>query len=146
MSSMEIKIMDKAHISEVMEIDKRCFPDPWSEKSFIDEMENENTVYLVAYDDIVLGYAGMWCVFENADITNIAVSPDARRKGIGASLVAELIRYAEEKNADNIRLEVRNGNAAAISLYKKCGFTQVGLRKKYYSDNGEDALIMERKI
>lgn len=146
MSSMKIKIMDKTHIREVMEIDKKCFPDPWSEKSFIDEMENENTVYLVAYDDMVLGYAGMWCVFENADITNIAVSPDARRKGIGASLVAELIRYAEEKNADNIRLEVRNSNIAAISLYKKCGFTQVGIRKKYYSDNGEDALIMERKI
>ena len=143
---MKIEIMNKSHLVEVMKIDKECFPDPWSEKSFVDEMENENTVYLVAIDDGVLGYAGMWSVFENADITNIAVSPDARRRGIGESLLLELIKYAEKRGADNIRLEVRSSNTAAISLYEKCGFLEVGIRKKYYSDNGEDALIMERKI
>ena len=143
---MQIEIMNETHLLEVMEIDRACFPDPWSEKSFKDEMENINTAYFVAKEDKVLGYAGVWCVFENADITNIAVSPDARRRGIGEALLCELINAAQKRNADNIRLEVRKSNGAAIGLYKKCGFLEVGVRKRYYSDNGEDAIIMERKI
>lgn len=143
---MQIEYMDKTHLPEVMEIDRACFPEPWSEKSFVDEMENDNTAYFVAKEDRVLGYAGIWCVFENADITNIAVSPDFRRQGVGEKLLLALVTEAKLRGADNIRLEVRANNTAAIMLYEKCGFSKIGVRKKYYSDNGEDALIMERKI
>ena len=143
---MQIEYMDKTHLPEVMEIDRACFPEPWSEKSFVDEMENDNTAYFVAKEDRVLGYAGIWCVFENADITNIAVSPDFRRRGVGEKLLLALVTEAKIRGADNIRLEVRANNTAAIMLYEKCGFSKIGVRKKYYSDNGEDALIMERKI
>lgn len=143
---MQIEYMDKTHLPEVMEIDRACFPEPWSEKSFVDEMENDNTAYFVAKEDRILGYAGIWCVFENADITNIAVSPDFRRQGVGEKLLLALVTEAKIRGADNIRLEVRANNTAAIMLYEKCGFSKIGVRKKYYSDNGEDALIMERKI
>lgn len=143
---ISIDFMTDCDIDGVFEVECECFSTPWSKKSFSDEIKNEHTVYLVAkHDEKVIGYAGAWCVAGDADITNIAVLREFRRKGVAKKLLERLIFEAEKRNSENIRLEVRKSNEAAISLYEKFGFSMIYIREKYY-DNKEDALILEKKI
>ena len=138
--------MRTCDVDGVFEVECECFSTPWSKKSFLGELQNEHTVYLVAKDgEKVIGYAGVWCVLGDADITNIAVLADFRHQGVGKKLLERLIFEAEKRGSENIRLEVRKSNEAAISLYEKFGFLKVYIREKYY-DNKEDALILEKKV
>ena len=127
----------------VEEVEKACFAIPWSRESFWREAANENTLYLLAIaDEKVIGYAGMWILAEEGQITNVAVAPDYRQKGVATKLMAEFIKRGKERGAKAMTLEVRPSNAAALRLYGNFGFKSVGVRKKYYQDNGEDAIIM----
>ncbi|MDE6357321.1 MAG: ribosomal protein S18-alanine N-acetyltransferase [Eubacteriales bacterium] len=142
-----IKKMTKEHIEQVYSIEEKCFSIPWSKKSFEKEInENKMAIYLVALkDEQVVGYAGMWHVINEGHITNVAVSPEYRRQGIGESLVNKLIEIAKEKEMIGLTLEVRTSNEIAKNLYKKQGFLLDGIRKEYY-ENKEDAFIMWKNL
>ena len=125
------------------ELDRQCFVIPWSEKAFADEMANKIANYFIARDgNRIIGYAGFWEVCGEGDITNVAVDKKYRRQHIGSRLIEEMIKRAAELKLSLLTLEVRRSNTAAQGLYKKYGFEELGIRKGYYCDNHEDALIM----
>ena len=128
---------------QVEKVEQACFAIPWSRKSFWEEAANENTFYLLALDDgEVIGYAGTWLVAGEAQITNVAVAPEYRGKGVGTALMTELVRHVKEQGITAMTVEGRPSNAPALALYAKFGMKEAGRRKGYYSDNGEDAIIM----
>jgi ribosomal-protein-alanine N-acetyltransferase len=134
-------------IKPMAEMDALCFSTPWSERSFDKEIrENRLAFYIVAeIGSRLVGYAGLWCVEDEGHITNVAVHPDFRRRGIGEALISVLLSHTIKNGIRSHTLEVRASNDAAISLYEKFGFEPAGRRKTYYEDNGEDAIIMWRK-
>lgn len=138
--------MEKKHISQVHKIEIESFATPWSKKSIEKELKsNEYAYYFVAVDlpgEIVAGYGGLWHIINEGHITNIAVKPEYRRQGVATMIVEGMCGFADEKQMIGVTLEVRITNNAAISLYKKLGFEPEGIRKEYYNDTKEDALIM----
>jgi ribosomal-protein-alanine N-acetyltransferase len=145
---MDIKIepMDINSIEEVLEISELSFPIPWSRKSFEQELSNVFANYFVAkLDTKVIGYGGMWIIIDEGHITNIAVHPKYRNQGVGDSILNKMIYTCNEKKVIAMTLEVRVSNMAAQKLYAKYGFNSEGVRKKYYEDNGEDAIIMWKR-
>ena len=143
---MIITNMKPQHVAQVAELEKICFSDPWSEKSVASELDNALSLWLVAEDDgRVTGYIGSQTVMDESDMMNVAVHPDYRRQGIGEKLVSALVDALKEKGSHCLTLEVRVSNENAISLYKKLDFQQVGLRKNYYHNPKEDALILRKE-
>lgn len=145
---MLIRKMTVSDIPFVVEIEKQCFSLPWSEKSFEDSLSREDTIFLVCVDNVqmdetITGYMGLYVSFDEASVTNVAVSPVYRKKGYGEALVAAAKEAAKATGAENIFLEVRVSNEPAISLYKKLGFEELGIRKKFYEHPVEDAIIMK---
>jgi [ribosomal protein S18]-alanine N-acetyltransferase len=138
----------KEHIDEITAIERICFRIPWSRESIREEIEDNNlAIYLCAKTDgKIAGYAGYWKVTDEAHITNIAVHPEYRRNGIGSILVKGMIETCRKTGIDRMTLEVRKSNVEAQGLYKKFGFKFAGIRKAYYSDNKEDAVIMWNEI
>jgi len=133
-------------VSQVIEIERLSFPTPWSRKAFETELaENACACYLVARaSGRVIGYAGMWVLIDESHVTNIAVHPHYRRRHVGRALLRELMGRAAARGATAMSLEVRASNVAAQLLYLSEGFVVAGVRKRYYSDTGEDAIIMIR--
>lgn len=127
-------------------LDQACFTLPWSNEAFRREFDDNNMAfYLVAaVSESIIGYVGLWWIMGEGHITNFAVHPGYRRQGVGERLLAQLIVISKEKGIDKHTLEVRASNEAAINLYKKFEFKISGIRKEYYSDNLEDALILWR--
>lgn len=145
---MEYKIipMTEEHVIGIKKVDDLCFESPWSLKSFESELTNPIAFYFVAVSDgEVIGYCGYWWTFGEAQITNVAVHPEFRQKGIASALMDEMIKHCIDMDVFSITLEVRVSNNPAISMYEKYGFERVGLRPKYY-DNKEDALLMTKEI
>lgn len=144
MSDIKIELMDKDHIEGVMVVENTSFRVPWSRDAFFQEVnQNEFAIYYVALiEGKVVGYAGVWVICDEGHITNIAVHPDYRRKGIGSLLIEKLMTYARDHEVVVMTLDVRVGNDTAKKMYAKFGFKEGGLRKEYYSDNLEDALVM----
>lgn len=141
---IEVVKMGLEHIDAVMAVENLSFKIPWSKNAFKEEISNNQFAhYLAALSDgQAVGYAGLWKVFDEGHITNIAVHPEFRRNGVGAALLAELVALAQREGILRLTLEVRKGNQAAQNLYRKFGFVEEGVRKAYYADNGEDAVIM----
>lgn len=129
---------------EIFAIEMDCFSVPWSLDSIEAELINqEKKLYYVIEDtEGVVGYAGAWLVYDEGQITNIAIRPSARRQGFGATLTRELIEECFKRGMHEIFLEVRISNLSALSLYRQLGFTVKGMRKNYYSEPKEDAYIM----
>ena len=144
MNDIEICSLKLEHIDRILVIDSLCFPTPWSRESLEKEIENSAlTKYVVAKKSgIVIGYAGMWVILDEGHITNIAVHPEYRGIGVGSLLLEALIEICKIEFIKSMTLEVRESNARAQNLYKKYGFLQNGIRKGYYRDNKENALIM----
>ena len=143
---MIIENMTAAHVSQIAELEKLCFSDPWSEKSIETELSCRLSVWLVALEgEQVVGYVGSQTVIDESDMMNIAVHPDFRRRGIAEALVAELEAALRQRGSHALTLEVRDSNAPAIALYEKLGFVQVGLRKNYYRNPKEDARILRKE-
>lgn len=143
---LEITDMTLEHLADICEISIFSFPIPWSYDSFKRELKNKLASYLVVLNnDKVIAYGGIWVILEEAHITNIAVHPDYRNQGIGEVLLDSLLEKAYERGAKEITLEVRVSNLHAQWLYKKVGFVEEGIRKNYYEDNREDALIMWKR-
>ena len=141
---MLIREMTLQDVPAVAEIEKACFSLPWSEQSLVDSVEREDTMFLVCEDaQEIVGYIGMYLSFDEGDITNVAVSPAHRKKGYGEAIVSKAVELAKEKQLEMILLEVRVSNVPAISLYKKMGFEEIGMRKNFYEHPVEDAIIMK---
>ena len=143
MSDVIIRRMTMADVDGVAAVEAATFPTPWSRDAFASEMKNVAARYLVAEKDgAVIGYAGAWIIIDESHITNIAVLSDYRGQGIGRRLTEGLMQYLSNLGAAYATLEVRKSNEVAQNLYKSLGFIRLGVRKRYYEDNGEDALIM----
>lgn len=136
--------MRAADLDAVQRIERASFASPWPAYAYRQELEtNRLAHYLVArIGDEVVGFAGMWLMVDQAHITTFAVDPEWRRQGVGMRMVLALLRMAETLGARQATLEVRLSNLAARRLYERFGFRPVGVRPRYYTDNGEDALIM----
>jgi ribosomal-protein-alanine N-acetyltransferase len=132
------------HLNQVLEIEEASFPAPWSYYAFAYEILQNNLAHyiVVMSGQEVVGYSGMWLVLDEAHITNVAVHPDYRQKSIGKSLMLEMMRLAVLNGSTKMTLEVRPTNTAARRLYEQLGFVEKGRRKRYYTDNNEDAIIM----
>lgn len=130
-------------VPQVHEIELKTFHTPWTYQSFVDEMTtNQCARYVVAEEDgKILGYAGAWLVFDEGHITNIAVDEAARGRGIGTAVTKALMQYSANMGVQYMTLEVRKSNLVAQGLYRKLGFIELGVRKRYYEDNGEDAYL-----
>ncbi len=129
---------------EIFAIEMECFSVPWSLDSIETELLNEDNKLYYVVEDVngVVGYAGAWLVYDEGQITNIAIRPSARRQGFGAKLTSALIEECFKRGMHEIFLEVRISNLSALSLYRQLGFTVKGMRKNYYSEPKEDAYIM----
>ena len=139
-----IRRMTVEDVPAVAAIEAATFPTPWSEDAFRKEItDNPVARYLVAEKDgAVIGFAGAWIILDESHITNIAVLVEHRGQGYGRALTAGLMQYLSNLGAAYATLEVRKSNVTAQNLYKSLGYVSVGVRKRYYEDNGEDALLM----
>ena len=143
---IELNMMTDAHVGQVAQLEKICFSTPWSENSVASELKNPLSLWLVALDGAtVAGYIGSQSVEGEADMMNVAVHPDYRRKGIARELVTGLVAALADKGVHSLALEVRASNAPAIALYQQLGFVQVGRRPNYYCNPKEDALILRKE-
>lgn len=143
MGEIIIRKMQPEDLAEVCKIEKDNFSLPWSEKSFLESMEREDTVFLVALEDEdVAGYIGCYCIAGAGEITNVAVKASHRRKGIGGKLLQKLYEEGISLDTQEYFLEVRESNEAAIGLYLRQGFVKEGIRKNFYEKPVENAVIM----
>lgn len=146
-NNLIIRHMTKDDIDAVYKVEEDCFVDPWSKDSIRKELKNDLARYLVAeVDNQIVGYIGIWFVVDEGHITNVAVHSDYRGKKIGDKLVSEMVELCKENNLVAMTLEVRTSNVVAQNLYRKYGFKMAGIRKEYYSDNKEDAIIMWNQL
>lgn len=140
---IEIRKANENDIPKIARLEEECFSAPWSEKAVLETMQREESIFLVAIKDgVVAGYIGSYFCHPEGYITNVAVSSDFRRQGIGRSLIEKLIRCGEERELSFWTLEVRESNAAAISLYASLGFENVGRRPRFYTNPEEAAELM----
>ena len=142
-------LMTDKDINGVFNISNSCFSMPWSMESIKGELNNPLAKYIVARDEdsnSVVAFVGVWIVVGEGSITNIAVHPGYRKQGIGGKLLDFLINLCNDLDCSLINLEVRASNYAAQGLYKKYGFVIDGLRKGYYEDNKEDAILMTKHL
>ncbi len=141
-----VREMQPEDIPAVMEIDQDAFPNPWPENTYRYELQKNKASHLLVIQTreppAVVGVGGYWLIVDEAHISTFAVRPAWRHRGVGKVLLAALLRQAASLGAVSATLEVRAGNAAAHALYAGFGFRPVGLRKGYYKNNGEDAVLM----
>ena len=142
--SITVRPMVMTDVDGVMAVEQDSFLTPWSRSAFEEELaQNRLARYIVAVEnDEIVGYAGTWLVINEAHVTNVAVSGQRRREGIGRLLMQKLMDLARENDMESMTLEVRVSNAAARHLYEQLGFVEAGIRKNYYSVTKEDALIL----
>ncbi len=140
---IEIIRLEQSHIPDMVTLEVTCFSTPWSENLITQELRQPYAYYWGAVvDGCLVGYAGLNVILEEGHITNVAVDPEARRKGIGAALMSTLVAFAKEHTLAFLTLEVREGNNAAIRLYEQFGFLRCGVRPDYYELPKEAALLM----
>ncbi|HUO58450.1 MAG TPA: ribosomal protein S18-alanine N-acetyltransferase [bacterium] len=144
---MIFRPMLEVDLEQVVEIEKASMPSPWSKELFEEELRREAAHYFVVEEnERVAGYMGYWEAPEEAHIINLAIGPAFRRRGLGRKMVEACLSFATKRGARLATLEVRESNETARRLYEKCGFRFVAIRKKYYSDNQEDAVVMIREM
>lgn len=143
---LQIDDMRKEDLEQVSAMEAACFSMPWSKKSFEENLNRSDAVYMVARDgDKVLGYCGAYVILNEADINQVTVEPLHRKKGVGGKMLAALLDKLGKAGADAVTLEVRKSNEAAIALYESMGFVTEGIRKNFYEKPVEDALIMWKR-
>ena len=143
MTVVSIRRMNEMDIDGVLRVEEQSFTVPWSREGFVNEMKNELSHYLVMVREReIIGYAGMWLIVDEAHVTNVAILSEYRGKKLGEQLMTALIERAKERGALSMTLEVRESNTVAKGLYAKFGFISKGVRRNYYTDTQEDALVM----
>ena len=144
---MRTEIARTENLDGILQLEKQCFSVFWTEGQLLSEIESEyGCIFLCVEEEKLRGYAIMHLAGDQAELYRIATDPDFRRCGAAALLMKSCIKWSVEQNAESIFLEVREGNKSAISLYEKFGFENIGIRKKYYTDPVENAVIMVRKV
>ncbi len=138
--------IDYRHIKDIAKLEKVCFSTPWSEQSILDAFKTGTRFFVCEKDNKVLGYVGISAILDEGYITNIAVFPEYRNKGVASALLSHLEEFATKQSLAFISLEVRESNTNAISLYNKFGFAVEGKRKNFYTEPKEDALIMTKRF
>ncbi|MFB1083126.1 ribosomal protein S18-alanine N-acetyltransferase [Jeotgalibacillus sp. JSM ZJ347] len=148
MDEIRFRWMKYGDIDDVLAVENASFSAPWSREAFENEMTiNQFAKYLLLeVDGTVVGYCGLWLVMDEAHITNVAVVPELRGRKLGEKLMVKVMDMLRDEGVKMMTLEVRVSNYIAQSLYEKLGFLKGGIRKNYYSDNGEDALVMWVKL
>ncbi len=150
--ALELKVniekMSKEDIDKVLIIERLSFPDPWPKSLFLDELKNpySHTYLLKIHDGQVIGYIIFWMIMDEGHILSMAIHPEHRNKGFGSLLLKFSLDYLIKNSGKVMTLEVRKSNVQAIALYKKFGFRIVGIRKNYYTNNREDALMMKKEF
>ncbi|MEW6776975.1 MAG: ribosomal protein S18-alanine N-acetyltransferase [Bdellovibrionota bacterium] len=149
--SLSIREMTPDDLDEVMAIERACFSMPWSRSFFEREIALQFSITLLARledepETPAAGYIVMWFVADEMHVLNVAVNPEHRRRGVGRKLMEEALRCAAERKSAQVVLEVRVSGAAAQALYRSLGFEPIGMRSRYYADNGEDAIVMAKKL
>lgn len=140
---IQVYPMQEEDLEQVAEIERKTFSIPWSKNAFYESMKRKDTIYLVAKEGKnVVGYSGIYCFYEDGEITNVAVEPAYRRQKVGKQLLDKLQEEAKTLGVTRFFLEVRVSNTGAIELYKTLGFREDGIRKGFYENPKEDALIM----
>ena len=144
---INIRLMQAGDIVQVGKIEQECFSRPWSEQALADTLQQPEALFLVACrEKQVVGYCGMYMMYEEGEITNVAVTSSARRMHVGEQLLQQLFVYAKSRKISHIILEVRCSNCPAIHLYEKTGFHTIGTRKNFYDLQREDARTMKKII
>lgn len=145
---MLIRKMDVEDISRVVSLEEQLFTSAWSESDFLYEiLQNDFSLNYVLEDEgYIIGYIGVWIMYEQSQITTIGVDPQYQRQGLGKAMMETVIDIAKQQDCEVMSLEVRISNEKAISLYQSLGFQNVGIRKNYYQDNHEDAYLMIKKL
>ncbi len=139
--------MTAAHVAAIAAIERACFADPWSETALAEELDNGTAAFFVAVEgDAVLGYGGMHNTGFDAYITNVAVAPEARRRGVARAILAAFDEFCQQHRLDSISLEVRVSNAPAIALYEGAGYVREGVRPHFYRHPVEDAAIYTKRF
>ena len=140
---MKVERMTAAQLDGVCALENACFAHPWSRQSLQESLENDNALFFAATENgEVIGYIGMSYVLDEGYLYNVAVAPHYRRRGVGSALIRTLVTWCKKENFAFLTLEVRQGNAAARSLYEAFGFVKVGERKSYYTEPTENAVLM----
>lgn len=140
---VSVEPMRRSDVPTVSAIERRCYATPWHENAYYTELANRSACYFVArYEGKVIGYSGMWVIMDEAHITTIAVDPDHQGKKVGERLLFAMVEEAILRCASRATLEVREHNYVAQNLYRKYGFREAALRKNYYTDNQENAIVM----
>ena len=140
---MKVERMTAAQLDGVCALENACFVHPWSRQSLQESLENDNALFFAATENgEVIGYIGMSYVLDEGYLYNVAVAPHYRRRGVGSALIRTLVTWCKKENFVFLTLEVRQGNAAARSLYEAFGFVKVGERKNYYTEPTENAVLM----
>lgn len=139
-----IRPLNRGDIKQVVEIERVSFRDPWKEDAFYSELHNReiSKFLVIELNGKIVGYGGMWIVEDEAHLVNLAIHPDHRRCGLGRRLLMALFDMAKKRGVERITLEVRASNTAAQAFYKKFGFQEIAIRKGYYRDTHEDAVVM----
>lgn len=142
--SITFRLMNEQDIDDVLKVEHESFSVPWSREAFYNEItKNQFAAYIVIEENgQVIGYSGTWVVTDEAHVTNVAILPQYRGRKLGEAMMKKLMEIASELGAKTMTLEVRVTNEVARKLYRKLGFQDGGIRKNYYTDNQEDALIM----
>ncbi|RFU69279.1 ribosomal-protein-alanine N-acetyltransferase [Peribacillus saganii] len=142
--TLSFRFMTEEDIDQILVVERKSFTLPWSREAFYNELHhNQYAVYIVLEEEgMIIGYCGAWIVIDEAHITNIAVLPEYRGRKLGEALLRKMMELAKGMNVITMTLEVRVSNLVAQSLYEKLGFQRGGIRKNYYTDNHEDAMVM----
>ncbi|GEM05436.1 putative ribosomal-protein-alanine acetyltransferase [Halolactibacillus miurensis] len=142
--TVNMRLMRVEDLDVVAEIEKASFPTPWSRNIYREELTENNFAhyYVIENDQGVVGFIGAWIIFDEIQVTNFAVLPSERKKGYGRMLFQYLINKALLKGGRLMSLEVRKSNLAAQKIYQSFGLKKAGIRKRYYTDNNEDAIVM----
>ena len=143
---LKITLLSREHIREVACLEQECFVEPWSEKSLEILITDSGFGIVALIDDKVVGYGGVMKAFDEGQITDIAVSGEYRRRGIGMEIVKAMINESANRGIVTLYLEVRESNRAARELYRACGFEECGMRKNFYRRPTEAAVLMNYKI
>jgi ribosomal-protein-alanine N-acetyltransferase len=143
MPMLVVEEMRLADLNEIMVIEEACFPTPWPRQVFDMELKSPRSFARVTrLDGVITGYIIAWMIYDEIHILNIAVHPDFRKMGIGEHMMRHCLDHFLAKGAKHAILEVRRGNTGAKRLYEKLGFRSIGIRRGYYVDTGEDAIVM----
>lgn len=142
---LTLRPMEENDLPQVAAIEASIFSQPWSEQGFLDALRQKDCLYLVAAEEgKILGYCGLYQSFDEADITNVAVTETERGRGVARAMLTKLLKEGKSRGIAHFTLEVRVSNAPAIHLYENLGFVSAGIRKNFYDCPREDAMIMWR--